>query len=50
MQGKGRERVPEIVDAAGRLDADRDLGWLPGSVSEVVEVEVAAPLGWEDQI
>ena len=30
-QCEGRERVPEIVDAAQRHDARRDLGWFPGS-------------------
>ena len=49
-QGKGREGVPEIVDAAEGLDADRDLSRLPVAVSEVVEVEVAAALGREEQI
>ena len=43
-QSEGRERVPEIVDAAEGLDAGRDLGGLPVAVSEVVEVEVAATL------
>ncbi|HEX2345642.1 MAG TPA: hypothetical protein VHI12_03575, partial [Gaiellaceae bacterium] len=48
-QGKGREGVPEIVDAAEGVDADRDLSRLPVAVSEVVEVEVAAALGREEQ-
>jgi hypothetical protein len=48
-EGEGREGVSEIVDAAERLDPDCDLGWPPIAVSEVVQVEVAATLGWKDQ-
>ena len=43
-----REGVPEIVDPAQRLDPGGTLGRLPLAVAEVVEVEVAAPLGRED--
>src|SRR4029450_3718537 len=49
-EGEGRERVSEIVDAAEGLDPDRDLRGLPVSVSEVVEVEVAAALGREEKL
>jgi hypothetical protein len=49
-QGEGGEGVSEIVDAPERLDADRELGWLPVAVAEVVQVEVAAPLGREEQV
>jgi hypothetical protein len=47
---KVRERVPEIVDAAERLDAECDLSGLPVAVSEVVQVEVASTLGREEQV
>ena len=47
---EGREGVPEIVDAAERLDPGRELGGLPVAVAEVVQVEVAAALGREEQI
>ncbi len=46
---EGREGVPEIVDPAQRLDPGGTLGRLPLAVAEVVEVEVAAPLGREEQ-
>jgi hypothetical protein len=49
-RAKGANVCPEIVDAAEGLDADRDLSRLPVAVSEVVEVEVAAALGREEQI
>jgi hypothetical protein len=49
-QGEGRERVPEIVDAAEGLDPERELGGLPVAVSEVVQIEVAATLGREEQV
>src|SRR6266511_3417610 len=46
---EGRERMSQIVDSAQWLDPGRDLRWLPLAVAEVVQVEVAAPLGWEQQ-
>jgi hypothetical protein len=49
-QGEGRERVPEIVDAAEGLDPDRELSRLPVAISEVVQVEVAAAFGREEQL
>jgi hypothetical protein len=45
----GREGVPEIVDPAQRLDPGHELRRLPLSVAEVVQVEVAAPLGGEHE-
>jgi SacI restriction endonuclease len=41
-EGEGRERVPEIVDAAKRRDPGRLLCRPPRAVPEVVEVEIAA--------
>jgi hypothetical protein len=41
--------VSEIVDPARRLDPGRELRRLPLSVPEVVQVEVAAPLGRKDE-
>jgi RNA polymerase sigma-70 factor (ECF subfamily) len=46
---EGREGVPKIVDPAQRLDPGGTLCRLPLAVAEVVQVEVAAPLGWEQQ-
>jgi hypothetical protein len=43
------EGVSEIVDPAQRLDSCRELHGLPLAVPEVVQVEVAAPLGGEEQ-
>ena len=40
---KGRERVPEIVDAPRWGDPGCLLSRLPVSVAEVVQIEVAAP-------
>src|SRR6266571_1259419 len=39
---EGRERVPEIVDAPRWGDSGCALRWLPVSVAEVVQIEVAA--------
>src|SRR6266550_5893766 len=39
---KGRERVPEIVDAPRWGDPGCLLRWLPVSVAKVVQIEVAA--------
>jgi hypothetical protein len=39
-QREGRERVPEIVDAADRCDPGCELGGLPLAGAEVVEIEV----------
>ena len=47
---EGGEGVSEIVDAAEGLDPRRSLGGLPGPVAEVVKVEVAAALGWKEQV
>jgi hypothetical protein len=41
--------VAEIVDPAPGLDLGGELCRLPLAVAEVVQVEVAAPLGWEEQ-
>src|SRR6266511_4408175 len=46
---EGRERMSQIVDSAQWLDPGRDLRWLPLAVAEVVQAEVAAPLGREEQ-
>jgi hypothetical protein len=46
---EGSERVPEIVDPPQRLDPGRDLRRPPLPVAEVVQVEVAAPLGGEHE-
>src|SRR5687767_3727121 len=46
---EGREGVPEIVDPAQRRDPGGTLCRLPLAVAEVVEVEVAAALGREEQ-
>jgi hypothetical protein len=46
---EGGERMSEIVDPAKGLDPGRDLPWLPLSVAEVVQVEVAAPLSGEHE-
>jgi hypothetical protein len=46
---EGGEGVPEIVDPAQRLDPGGTWCRLPLAVTEVVQVEVAAPLGWEEQ-
>jgi hypothetical protein len=47
---EGRERVAEIVDAARRHDARRDLGGCPVAVAEVVEVEVTAAERGEEKV
>jgi hypothetical protein len=41
-QREGRERVPKIVDAADGCDPGCELGGLPLSGAEVVEIEVGA--------
>src|SRR6266508_4716356 len=46
---EGREGVSEIVDPAQGFDPGGELRGLPLAVAEVVQVEVAAPLGREDQ-
>src|SRR6266545_6834807 len=46
---EGREGVSEIVDPAQGLDPGGELRGLPLAVAEVVQVEVAAPLGREEQ-
>jgi hypothetical protein len=48
-EGEGGEGVPKIVDPAHRLDPRGELRGLPLPVAEVVPVEVAAPLGGEDE-
>jgi hypothetical protein len=45
---EGGEGVPEIVDPAQRVDPGGTLRGLPLAVTEVVQVEVAAPLGREE--
>ena len=49
-QGERRERVPEIVDAPEGLEPNRELSRLPVAVSEVVQVELAAAFGREEQL
>src|SRR6266508_6404169 len=46
---KGGEGVPQIVDASQRCDPDRELGGLPLARAEVVQVEVGAAKGREQQ-
>jgi hypothetical protein len=41
--------VSEIVDAPERLDPGRELGGLPVAVAKVVQIDVAAALGSEEQ-
>src|SRR6266545_564751 len=48
-EGEGGKGVSEIVDPAQWLDPGRELRRLPLSVAEVVQVEVAAPLGGEHE-
>jgi uncharacterized protein YcfJ len=48
-QGEGRKGVSEIVDAPERLDPGRELGGLPVAVAKVVQIDVAAALGSEEQ-
>src|SRR5947199_10359671 len=47
--GAGGEALPKVVDPAQRLDSGGALYVLPLAVAEVVHVEVAAPLGREEQ-
>jgi hypothetical protein len=44
-----RERVPQVVDPAQRLDPGGALSRLPVAVAEVVEIEVAATDGREHE-
>jgi hypothetical protein len=46
---KGGKGVSQIVDPAQRLDPGRDLRRLAFAVAEVVQVEVAAPIGGEHE-
>jgi len=46
---EGGEGVSEIVDPARWLESSRELRRLPLAVAEVVQVEVAAPLGGEHE-
>lgn len=45
-----REGVTEIVDPAPWVDSGRFLGRLPVAVAEVMQIEVAAVRGREDEI
>ena len=49
-QGEGSEGVPEIVDLPERLDPCCELCRFPVAVGEVVEIDVAAALGREEQV
>ena len=44
-----REGVPEIVDAPDRVDSEVALRGFPVAVAEVVQVEVAAAWGGEEE-
>ena len=49
-QGEGSEGVPEIVDSPERLDPGCELCRFPVAVAEVVQIDVAAALGREEQV
>lgn len=47
---EGRESVPQIVDASQRCDSDGELGGLPLARAEVMQIEVGAAKGREQEI